>query len=241
MSDPRDSGEASFLSRWSRRKTAAREGKPLAEEPVQPAPPGPGAAVAVPAAGHAPGPAEGAAPAAVPAPPAPTLDDVAQLKPGEEIARFVASGVDESVKRAALKTLFSDPHFNVMDGLDIYIDDYTKSDPIPPDVLRRLTQSESLRLFEPLDDEVEAAASIGTEGATPDVAEHSDAAQVDQGSGPSAQEDRADIGKDPDAPDAPASAAATDTAQDDPALTAGSAPAGEAGKASPDRPRDDPA
>ena len=31
-----------------------------------------------------------------------------------------------------MKKLFSDPHFNVMDGLDTYIDDYGKPDPIPP-------------------------------------------------------------------------------------------------------------
>ena len=30
-----------------------------------------------------------------------------------------------------MKKLFSDPHFNVMDGLDTYIDDYGKPDPIP--------------------------------------------------------------------------------------------------------------
>ncbi|MGY8523721.1 DUF3306 domain-containing protein [Paracidovorax citrulli] len=246
MSDPRESGEASFLSRWSRRKTAAREGKPLAEEPVQPPASGHGAAVApVPPSGNAAGPAEGAAPAVVPAPPAPTLDDVAQLKPGEEIARFVASGVDESVKRAALKTLFSDPHFNVMDGLDIYIDDYTKPDPIPPEVLRRLTQSESLRLFEPLDDEVQAAASVAGDGVAPDVAqaaaENTDPTPVDETAPPSAQEDRADIGKEPESPDAQASEAATDAAHDATALAAGSASEGDAGKAPPDRPRDDPA
>ena len=31
-----------------------------------------------------------------------------------------------------MKKLFTDPHFNVMDGLDTYIDDYRKPDPIPP-------------------------------------------------------------------------------------------------------------
>ena len=30
-----------------------------------------------------------------------------------------------------MKKLFSDPHFNVMDGLDTYIDDYGKPDPLP--------------------------------------------------------------------------------------------------------------
>ena len=47
-----------------------------------------------------------------------------------------------------MKKLFSDPHFNVMDGLDTYIDDYGKPDPIPPEMLRRMTQSALLGLFD---------------------------------------------------------------------------------------------
>jgi hypothetical protein len=62
--------------------------------------------------------------------------------------------VDESVRRVALKKLFADPHFNVMDGLDVYIDDYSKPDPIPAALLRSLNQARGLRLF---DDEDEAA------------------------------------------------------------------------------------
>ena len=49
---------------------------------------------------------------------------------------------------AALKKLFSDPHFNVMDGLDTYIDDYGKPDPLPPVMLRRMAQSTFLGLFD---------------------------------------------------------------------------------------------
>jgi len=55
------------------------------------------------------------------------------------------------VKSAAMKKLFSDPHFNVMDGLDTYIDDYNKPDPIPLAMLRQMNQSKFLRLFD--DDE----------------------------------------------------------------------------------------
>ena len=51
--------------------------------------------------------------------------------PGERL-------VTPAVKNTALKRLFADPQFNVMDGLDVYIDDYTKADPIPPDMLARL-------------------------------------------------------------------------------------------------------
>jgi len=96
-------------------------------------------------------------PAALPAvehaPPAPTLEDVARLAPGDEVSRFIKPGVDAGVQRAALKKLFADPHFNVMDGLDTYIDDYGKPDPIPESMLRQMNQSKFLRLFDEEDEE----------------------------------------------------------------------------------------
>ena len=56
------------------------------------------------------------------------------------------------VKNAAMKKLFADPHFNVMDGLDTYIDDYGRADPIPKAMLRQMVQARVLGL---LDDELE--------------------------------------------------------------------------------------
>jgi len=53
-------------------------------------------------------------------------------------------GVDPGLKRAALKTLLRDARFNVMDGLDVYIDDYSKPDPIPAEWLGQLKQLERL-------------------------------------------------------------------------------------------------
>ncbi|CAG9175736.1 hypothetical protein LMG23992_03033 [Cupriavidus laharis] len=135
--------ESSFLSRWSRRKAAVREGVAVPEEPPA-SEPGPPAQLPADAAQQ---PEARLAATEVPVD-LPTMADVALLRPGDDIARFVARGVDEGVKRAALKTLFADPHFNVMDGLDTYIDDYGKPDPIPPDVLRRLRQSRALGLFD---------------------------------------------------------------------------------------------
>jgi hypothetical protein len=149
--------DASFLSRWSRRKAADREGKAVPEEAQAPAVPL-RHDVALPAQ-------EPVAPAAESSP-LPTLADVAQLRPGDNIARFVAQGVDESVKRAALKTLFADPHFNVMDGLDTYIDDYTKPDPIPLDVLRKLTQSETLGLFAAIEEDGQSQPGLPQEQVT---------------------------------------------------------------------------
>jgi hypothetical protein len=74
----------------------------------------------------------------------PTLDDVARLDANSDFSAFVTNGVDKAVQRLAMKKLFSDPHFNIMDGLDIYIDDYTKADPIPAAMLASLQHTRSL-------------------------------------------------------------------------------------------------
>lgn len=133
-----------FLSRWSRRKVQAVRGEPLPAEP--PVAPAPVAAVPAPAAVVAEAKAPAAPPAEPPDPP-PTMDDVRRLTPQADFTRFVKADVDPGVKQAALKTLFSDPHFNVMDGLDTYIDDYGKPDPLPASMLRKMVQSQFLGLF----------------------------------------------------------------------------------------------
>jgi hypothetical protein len=65
----------------------------------------------------------------------------------------MARGVAPDVKNAAVKKLFADPHFNVMDRLDIYIDDYSQPDPLPMAMLRQMVSAKTLGLF---DDEPEA-------------------------------------------------------------------------------------
>lgn len=146
MSD-RDEG---FLSRWSRRKAQGRAGVEV--EPAPPASPDPLPATASSAAPVAASESPPTTPGgAEPPPPLPTMDDVAALTRESDYARFVMPGVGDDVKSAAMKKLFSDPHFNVMDGLDTYIDDYNKPDPIPLAMLRQMNQSKFLRLFD--DDE----------------------------------------------------------------------------------------
>jgi hypothetical protein len=153
-----------FLSRWSRRKAQAQTGQVDASSAR-------GAAVAsspvpMPAGTIDPG-AEAAGHAHVPAravPPQPdtactgaqterplSMDDVAKLTPESDYAAFAAPHTDPAVRNAAMKKLFADPHYNVMDGLDVYIDDYNKSVPIPKSVLRQMVQARFLGL---IDDEV---------------------------------------------------------------------------------------
>lgn len=69
---------------------------------------------------------------------APTLDDVARLTAESDYSPFMARGINPSVRRAALKTLFSDPHFHAIDGLDVYIGDYTRHVPVTPAMLAAL-------------------------------------------------------------------------------------------------------
>lgn len=66
------------------------------------------------------------------------LPPVASLTKDSDFTPFMRPGVDAISKRGALKKLFSDPRFNIMDGLDVYIDDYTKSDPIDPSLAQQL-------------------------------------------------------------------------------------------------------
>ncbi len=183
-----DETDSNFFSRWSRRKVLVREGQAVPPVPEGPAPEGPTPAPPAVALRPAPSPMAppaGAAPAGgapeaaqalpPPPPPAPTLADVAELTPQSDYTRFVAQGVTPEVKNAALKKLFTDPHFNVMDGLDIYIDDYGQPDPLPAGMLRKMVQSQALRLFA---DEDEAAARLAQATGLPAEPPATDAAAL---------------------------------------------------------------
>jgi hypothetical protein len=119
---------ARFLARWSARKRAALRDVQAAPADAASAP------VAVPRDAG-----QGAAvsPSAEPPDALPPVDS---LTLASDFAPFMQPTVDDSLKRAALRKLFADPHFNVMDGLDVYIDDYSKPDPISPDIVAQLMQ-----------------------------------------------------------------------------------------------------
>ena len=143
-----------FLGRWSRRKLDAKEGKPLAAEPALPA-----VLTTEEATVEEPAPRAEEVPAELPAEvPAPTLEDVQALTAESDFSRFAARDVTPDVKNAAMKKLFADPRYNVMDGLDVYIDDYSKPDPIPHALLRKLASAKFLGLFDQEErEEAEAA------------------------------------------------------------------------------------
>lgn len=107
-----------FLKRWSRLKQEVKEQPPA--KPVA------------------------AAPSLDPEAPLPDLPPVEKLTMDSDFRGFFHPKVDESLRRAALKKLFSDPHFNIMDGLDVYIDDYSKPNPLPAAMLAQLRQAQKI-------------------------------------------------------------------------------------------------
>jgi hypothetical protein len=112
--DDKKSAEQPFLSRWSQRKQQAREEPPATQ------------------------------PAVDAAAPVPVLPPVDTLTMESDFSGFLHPKVDADLRRAALKKLFSDPHFNVMDGLDTYIDDYSQPNPLPAGMLAGLRQAQNI-------------------------------------------------------------------------------------------------
>ncbi|WP_300553152.1 DUF3306 domain-containing protein [Limnohabitans sp. Rim8] len=141
-----------FFSRWSRRKQGLEttESVPPKTDNSQ--------AMAVGGQAHLPSqssvpPAAGAVDAtaapdpAAQRPPLPTLEDARALTPSSDFQPFMQQGVAADVRNTAVKKLFTDPHFNVMDGLDIYIGDYNTPDPLPPGMLQKMVGAQFLNLF----------------------------------------------------------------------------------------------
>ena len=139
-----------FFSRWSRRKDAERQGASLAEPLAPPPRVQPGAAdpeltdpdrvdALVDLTDRSSEP-ELAKPL--------SLMDAQALGVGSDFIPFMARGVAPEVRNAAMKKLFADPHYNLMDGLDIYIDDYSTSVPLPAAIVKQLVSARFLGLFE---------------------------------------------------------------------------------------------
>jgi hypothetical protein len=84
--------------------------------------------------------------------PLPTLDQARALTPKSDFQPFMQPGVASDVRNAAVKQLFTDPHFNVMDGLDIYIGDYNTPDPMPAGMLQKMVGAQLLGLLDKPDE-----------------------------------------------------------------------------------------
>jgi hypothetical protein len=149
-----------FFSRWSQRKQAVAKGLPVAE-PAIPASPVEsseltGSSQSLQSSKVGPQElASGASEAKsgeLPAKPLPSLDDARALTPNSDFQPFMRPGVTADVRNVAMKKLFTDPHFNVMDGLDIYIGDYNTPDPMPAGMLQKMVGAQLLGLFDKPDE-----------------------------------------------------------------------------------------
>ncbi len=115
MSDTLHLHKEDFLRRWSRVKREVAAGA---------IPPG-----TVPTAAEA---------------PLPSLETLAEQGLEGDFSAFMQTQVDEGVRRLAIQQLFRQPVFNVMDGLDVYIDDYSVFEPIAASELAGLSHARSM-------------------------------------------------------------------------------------------------
>jgi hypothetical protein len=128
-----------FLERWSRRKLEQAEEKP--------APP-----VANDEANE----------------PPVVLPPVESLTPESDFVPFMNAKVDGETRRAALKKLFADAHYNVPDPFEAYSEDWTVGEPIPMEMLKTLNHAQKLLLDEPEKTAEAAAAAAAPATPTPE-------------------------------------------------------------------------
>ncbi len=117
-----------FLDRWSRVKREVRAGA---------VPPG---TVEVPAQ----------------APVLPSLEVLAAQGLDADFAAFMQKGVSEAARRAAIQQLFRQPVFNVMDGPDVYIEDFNIYEPLTAAELPGLAHARAMLFPETEDDKDES-------------------------------------------------------------------------------------
>src|SRR5678809_386693 len=109
-----------FLRRWSRMKherAAERPKDPLQKAPIE-----------------------------KPSEPAP-LPPVDKLTPESDFTSFMQPKVQDTLRRAALKKLFVDPHFNVPDPFEPFSGDWRVAESISPDLLATLNQVKVLDFY----------------------------------------------------------------------------------------------
>ncbi len=186
MSDQLSADSESFLARWSRRKLAAER---EAERPAESL--APEAAAALPALDGSegvaavepvPAPAPELDPAATTEVPLPSIESLDGLR--SDYLAFFQQPVADELRRAALKKLFADPHFNQMDMMDVYVDDYTQFEPLPAALRLRLPSARAFLLDSERAalDAAEASAAAGGDAQRPVVA--TAGADVDPAAGP---------------------------------------------------------
>lgn len=106
-----------FLQRWARLKTQAGESRALPSQ---------------------------AADLASPSVPSSGLPAIDSLTPDSDFSGFLHPEVDAETRQAALKKLFMTDHYRTMDMLDVYVDDYSKPELLPAEMLAKLDHAVAL-------------------------------------------------------------------------------------------------
>jgi hypothetical protein len=135
-----------FLSRWSRLKSESKDpGQKTEETPTK---------------------TEEA--------PMPVLPALDELTAESDFTGFMHPKVDDALRRAALKKLFSDPHFNVPDPYEPFSGDWTGGEPISEEMLATLNQARTLLFDKDEKKKEEQQVAETPEGATPTEDSESD-------------------------------------------------------------------
>ena len=74
----------------------------------------------------------------------PALPPLDKLTPDSDFSGFMHPKVEDALRRAALKKLFNDPHFNTPDPFEAYSGDWTGGEPISEEMLATLNQARTL-------------------------------------------------------------------------------------------------
>lgn len=112
----------------------------------------------------------------VAAPELPSLETLAAQGMDADFSVFMQQGVDAAVRRAAIQQLFKQPAFNVMDGLDVYIEDFNLYEALPASELPGLAHAHGLLFPEP--EPTEAAATPEPVAETETGTEQEEATEV---------------------------------------------------------------
>jgi hypothetical protein len=81
--------------------------------------------------------------------PAPPLQPVEELNTESDFKPFMNPKVDGETRRAALKKLFADAHYNIPDPFEAYSEDWTVGEPIPLEMLKTLNHAQNILFSEP--------------------------------------------------------------------------------------------
>ena len=74
----------------------------------------------------------------------PALPPLDKMTPDSDFTAFMQPKVEDALRRAALKKLFSDPRFNIPDPFEAYSGDWTGGEPISAELLATLNQAQTV-------------------------------------------------------------------------------------------------